>query len=343
LFSQFSKILDRTFVIGYILPLSAFMAVSLWLLGIYELAPEAIDLSKIDVLRGTTAFGLVAWLGGMILVLLNGSIYRVLEGYGKWNPIRLLWGPIGRWRFARLQKKAEKLDEEALKSPELADCLKGQRREVLTKLAQRFPDEQWVLATSLGNIIRAFEVYPRIMYGLEDIQGWDRLLAVLPKNYITLIDDAKSRTDFWLNLTVLSFLALLEYAGLGIYTRRFQAFWSPPLLAAAALVAYKLTGEAALEWGELCKSAYDVFLPKLLEAAHFQLAKTKEEDYERWRQFSQAIIYRRPDLMPERQYVSPCDAAVDEDRAKPPEPEDNDGEDEDKDAESNGPEGAGQN
>lgn len=323
MFSQFSKILDRTFIIGYFLPLAAFLAASLWLLGIYALLPESIDLSTTEVLRGTTVFGLITWLGGMILVLLNRPIYQILEGYGAWNPVRL-WGPIERRRFERLQSTADMLDKQSLDRPDLADCLKDKRRKVLTELAERFPEKEWILPTSLGNIIRAFEVYPRIMYGLDDIYGWNRLLAVLPKSYITQIDDAKSQTDFWLNLTVLSFLALLEYAGFTIYTGHLRVYWFPALMVVSAFLAYKLAGGAALEWGELIKSAYDVFLPKLIKEAHLQPPKTKDEDYEQWHRFSQAIIYRRRDLLPERQYASQekskpdseCDMVSDEDQEK---------------------------
>ena len=44
---------------------------------------------------------------------------------------------------------------------------------------ENFPDDiEWVLPTRLDNLIRAFEVYPRVVYGLDSIPAWPRLQAV---------------------------------------------------------------------------------------------------------------------------------------------------------------------
>ena len=76
----------------------------------------------------------------------------------------------------------------------------------------QFPDEEaWLLPTSFGNTIRAFEVYPRVMYGLDAIPGWLRILAVIPKDYRESVDNAKAQVDFWLNLWFLSILMIFEY------------------------------------------------------------------------------------------------------------------------------------
>ena len=65
-----------------------------------------------------------------------------------------------------------------------------------------------LLPTSFGNIIRVIEIYPRVMYGFESIEGWARLLAVIPTDYRNLINAAKSDIDFWINIF---FLALFFF------------------------------------------------------------------------------------------------------------------------------------
>jgi hypothetical protein len=62
------------------------------------------------------------------------------------------------------------------------------------------------LPTRFGNAIRSFEVYSRIIYGLEAIDGWPRLLAVIPADYRQAIDDAKAQVDFWVNIWMGSLL-----------------------------------------------------------------------------------------------------------------------------------------
>ena len=322
MFSQFSKILDRTFVIGYFLPLVAFVAVSLWLQNVYYPCLGVADKLKADLLVGTTLLGLATWLGGMLLVLLNRPIYQILEGYYWWNPISL-WKPVELRRFKKLQAAAKRLDAEYSKlSAEPGNNREDKSRQrnqdqynkVLAKLADHFPEERWILPTAFGNVIRAFEVYPRIMYGIEDIQGWTRLLAVLPKSYLAAVDDTKSRTDFWVNASVLSFAALVEYIAVAISARTILFAWFPGLAILSAFVSYSLACGAAYEWGEVTKAAYDVFLPKLLKTARFSAPATKAEEETQWRAFSQAILYRRPDLLPQRAYGSTPGSSSDADK-----------------------------
>jgi len=129
---------------------------SLWLLGIYELAPEAVDLSKIDVVARDNRIRP----GGVARRHDPGSaewlIYRVLRAMGSGTRSASCGGRSDAGALPRLQKKAEKLERRSLKEPRTPGLLEGQRREVLTKLAQRFPERKWILPTSLGNIIRAF-------------------------------------------------------------------------------------------------------------------------------------------------------------------------------------------
>src|SRR5712692_4078105 len=86
-------------------------------------------------------------------------------------------------------------------------------------LAERFPpEEDQLLPTAFGNTIKAFETYPDVMYGFDAIEGWTRLLAVIPKDYRELIETTKAETDFWVNLWFISLLILCECVGATFYT-----------------------------------------------------------------------------------------------------------------------------
>ena len=87
-------------------------------------------------------------------------------------------------------------------------------------MVTQYPDDEfWLLPTSFGNSIRAFEVYSRIMYGIDAIEGWSRLLAVIPTEYLEKINDSKANVAFWVNNLFLGGLAFLGYFVLALYTK----------------------------------------------------------------------------------------------------------------------------
>jgi hypothetical protein len=55
---------------------------------------------------------------------------------------------------------------------------------------------------------------------------------------------------------------------------------------------------AAREWGDLVKSAFDVYRFNLLESLGIELPKSRQEEKALWTKYSQAIIYRLPERLP---------------------------------------------
>ncbi len=195
--------------------------------------------------------------------------------------------------ITRLEDCGEELSEE------------GKKKDIQINLdlAERFPDEEcWLLPTSFGNINRAFEAYPRVMYGLDAIPGWNRLIAVIPKDYYTVINDSKSIMDFWVNLWALSWVVVFEYVALLIYKYKgaIPIVWFPFAAVGISFIFFWRAKIAALEWGGFVKASFDVFLPMLYEKLGFPFPENREEEQGIWRKFSQAIIYRSPDELPQR-------------------------------------------
>jgi len=301
-FSEFPKLIDRNFIVGFFLPFMTFVAVTLGLAHGYDVISKLLNVLKFDVLVGTTIL-LVTWLGGTLLLAINRDLYRLLEGYGSLNPFRIL-ASVERKRFEKLHKNIEVLDDEyrpySASDSTPPQTLIDERDKLMKKAAIRFPDEEHLLPTAFGNTIRAFEAYPSIMYGIDDIEGWIRLQAVIPKDYMELINDAKSQTDFWINLCVLGFVFLIEYIGVSIYIWKVKILWVPLLTIVCVVTAYWRARSAAVEWGSQVKASYDVFLPKLLKELQFPFPENRDQEIDMWKRFSQAIIYRDPDLLPQR-------------------------------------------
>lgn len=307
LFSELPKLLDRNFAVGYFLPTVLFLSVSLNLLITPGLFPEILLKLQADVLLGTTVIGLVSWLGGVLLMVANRDVIRLMEGYGYFNPAKFLHS-IEIRRYRNLHQAISQLDDQYQSCidevKDFPDELRVKRDRLMREATERFPDdEHWVLPTSFGNTMRAFEVYPRVMYGLDAIPGWNRLRTVIPKDYRNLLDSAKSSVDFWVNLWFLSIIAILEYIGIVICTDQIKALWFPFSVLTVTIVAYTRARCSAAEWGDYVKSSFDIFIPELRNKLGFSKPTTSKEEKSLWSKFSQAIIYMDPDCLPKRDYM----------------------------------------
>lgn len=304
MFGELPKLFDRNFAVGFFLPVSIFITLTGVILGQYGFAPNIISYLAADLLVGTTILGLLSWVGGILLLAINRDLYRIMEGYGKYNPVRLfVW--FEKRRFQKVISELEKLDDEYRKcyaaKKEFPAKSRIRRNEIMRQLAEEFPDkEEFLLPTPFGNVLRSFEIYPRVMYGLEAIDGWGRLLAVVPKDYTELIDSAKSQVDFWVNMGVVFILLQVEYVSLVyIFNQGNLNWWIVLLLIIVGTIPPLRATSAAREWGDLIKSAFDMFIPKMREALGMAEPKNRDEEKLQWTHFSQAIIYRLPERNPE--------------------------------------------
>jgi hypothetical protein len=302
MFSELPKLLDRNFVLSFFLPTVVFTSVNLYFVNIY-VPINIVSFLLQDLLVGTSLIGLVVWLISVVLLVNNRDLYRLLEGYGALNPARLL----KRWQlysFHKLNNKIDELNAQYLMSLESSSPFppekRAERNAVLRKLSESFPDaERWILPTAFGNVIRAFEVYPRVMYGFESIDGWSRLLAVIPDHYRSLIDDAKSQVDFWVNILILFSVLVIEYI---IFIFLYGADFNWVLLVSFFVVIYFASYRArhmAIDWGDMVKSAVDLYRFDLVEKLGISPPKDRKEERRIWENFSQSIVYRVPESLPE--------------------------------------------
>jgi hypothetical protein len=296
------ELLDRIFLVGYFLPALLFTVPSLALLDQYGFLPVFLDLdfgSDFSTLINTTVLIVIAWVLGVILLTLNRDIIRVMEGY--YFPPSFSF--FEKQRYRQLIHDSDQAREQAKacqeKNGQVSDELQARRITLTQRRANMFPDESFILPTSFGNVIRAFEVYPRIMYGFDAIPGWSRLLAIIPESYRRLIDDAKSGMDYWVNICALSVVFIGEYliiVGLANPDRVLVAYWENGWMLVIALViavlAYKAAERSAIEWGDYIKASFDVFLPDLYNKLGFADLPSEESTKQHWEQFSKAIIYR---------------------------------------------------
>ena len=309
MFGEISKLLDRNFVIGYFLPSSAIVYGNFLLISILGLGPTVNDLLVENVLFGSTLLALIAWILGVILLVINRELIRTFEGYGRLNPLRFFhW--MEKRRFKNIVQEKDQAGDLILKYKEIDSLEEDERNreENLSKarkkyarfmriLAEEFPeDEDLLLPTPFGNVIRAFEQYPKLLYGFDAIYGWDRLLAFIDNDFMEQIKLAKTQVDFWVNLGFLSFLFFLESATVASIQPNRSPFIIIPIISMfVCWIAASRATSAAIDWGDMVKSSFDIFLPDLGK----KLGLRDEADYcervEFWTIYSRAIIYRLPE------------------------------------------------
>ncbi len=292
------KLFDRNFVIGFFLPLAVFLAAAAWFaeaLGVYRGG-------KALVIANPFLSGFLVWLGAVLLLGVNRQIVRALEGYGRYNPIRL-WHVVEVRRYKSFHKRLDDLNDRFFcASEEEKELIRSKRSKLLAVLSERFPGSlEHVLPTAFGNVLRAFESYPRIIYGFEGVCGWSRLLAVVPKDYRDLIDSARAQVDFWLNAWALS--SFFCFVSIGAIASS-RAYRLAPFAAGAALVWWissRCSRTAAAGWGEMVKAAFDVFLPTLRIQLGYKEEMTRAEERELWVGFSNVMTFRLQESLPEAQ------------------------------------------
>lgn len=181
MFSEIPKLFGRDFAIAYFIP-SAILLVSITtVMSTFDVKFILNDVLS-EKLLGVAVYIFVTWVFSIVLMAINSQLIRFLEGYGPLNPLR--------FRKSRMRRLFRETAFPALEEAKIVDLAREQDRPVLPDLGlqlgkrlrvvvSEFPhEEEWVLATKMGNSIRAFEVYSRVVYGLDAITAWPRLSMI---------------------------------------------------------------------------------------------------------------------------------------------------------------------
>jgi hypothetical protein len=221
----------------------------------------------------------LAWVTFFAYLLSNQLVWltKQFEGYWDWIPL------IGKW----LKKTRKKHYQEVLGSIDL----KVDYERIY--YAFPFPDEpEEVMPTRLGNIMKNAERYSYQRYDMDAVLLWPRLYAVLPDNFLKTIDEAKASLDFML---VVSGLSALSAFITGVYLL-IQGTWWLFLLCffgglLVAWLAYKSALEAAITYGQLIKSAFDLYKGELWKQLGYQQSKSLAEERLSWRSLYE-LVYK---------------------------------------------------
>jgi hypothetical protein len=298
MFGKLPDLFGKAFAIGFFLPAAVIAAGAAGILAVYGDFDAIQGFVQEDKTLGSTVALAGIWLLSIVLMALNNGLIRLLEGYGRANPFRVV-GKLQRRRYDALTREVRDIEATLRAAPDLAatERMTARRAVILRRLAVEFPDAaEHLLPTRLGNIIRAFEVYPRVIYRLEGIQGWSRLVGIIPAEYQAAVDEAKAQMDFWLNLFVGGMLLILLHFAWAWRHGFFGPCWIPLVCLAVSLTAYILIHGAAIAWGSLVTSAFDLYRGELCKKLGFTMPLTIEHERVMWTAVSQVAVYRSAEV-----------------------------------------------
>src|ERR1700749_372997 len=294
MFSEFPKLFDKNFAVGFFLPAIVLGG------GLYaELNAFSFDIPSGtgDFYPDVTLAAICLWLLAIMLVALNRPLVRLFEGYGDYNPFLMLL-ECRKEEFRNRVAPLFKLYDEIWAARKAGTAEPEQPEGFSKKLENavgRFPDQEgYVLPTRFGNIMRAFEVYSRVVYGLDSIPAWPRLVMVLPENVRSQIQDSRATLDFSVNLCAVSGLLTLLYVSFAIWFGETPCLAIFPAAVTVCAFAWFLMRQSALQSGSQIKSAIDMHRGLLATQFGLHLPINIAEESKMWGAFSRMTLYRSP-------------------------------------------------
>jgi hypothetical protein len=224
------------------------------------------------------AVGFIAlvWFVAAVADSQTRAITQAYEGY--WG------GPLGPLRRHGERRHQRRLDD-----------LRTSGRVGEIYLAYPLSRKQ-VMATRLGNILRAAERYPLDRYGADGVLVWPRLYPLLPDRMVTSVAQARGSLEF---LLTLSALAAVFAVASGVYL---VAVTAPPWLfllcfwggLAVAVLAYRAGLSAAVLYAEVVRSAFDLYRLDVLSGFRLPPPADARAERDRWRELHRLVLRNDP-------------------------------------------------
>lgn len=236
-------------------------------LGLLPVSRTALEFGGGGVVSLEYLFILETLVFGWLFVMLDMPIYMLFEGRRYWP------GFVRRFFISR---ERERLD--GLERDERVYAARGDRQRVREAGAEarHFPlnaetgRSEATFPTRLGNLLTAFEDYPRRVYGMDSIFYWPRLWVKVDKDLREEIDNVQALADSAL-YTVAALYACgllgIAYVFFRLYGVTLVEFlplrpfdWLlPPSCFVLGYMLYRFSLHTQAQFGELFKTVFDQF------------------------------------------------------------------------------------
>ncbi|BEP14976.1 hypothetical protein acdb102_32870 [Acidothermaceae bacterium B102] len=233
---------------------------------------------------GGAAASAVAVALAITLQPLQFRLVQTLEGY--WSPRAPVW--LFKWgvsRQLRVLRAAEKqltVQDEGLSPLTLRYRLERAQWAGAT-VQQRFPTDDRLLPTGLGNVLRSAEDRAGLRYGVDSVTLWPRLFPLLPPDFSKNFEDEVTQLDVSARLAVtwsIAGLACLILLVTDVTALAAHPAWLgvPGSLFVLGRLSYRAAVESALAHGVDVEVALDLFRERVLAAARLPEARRLAEE-----------------------------------------------------------------
>ena len=252
--------------------------------------------------------------GGLLLAAVSGTAVQWLQP----KAIRWLEGywprPLHGLRFYLSERLKDKLEPKEERWGELAEKVRQREEQPetpegritarehaeyvrLDSLLNRYPvDDILYMPTTLGNLMRSAEEYPKVRYGLDAVVCWPRMWLLMPDKTLEALSEAREELNSGSRLMIWSILFLIW---------AFWTKWAALSLLLVPVAYWKMLG-AAETYGYLIRSAFDIHRFKLYESLHWPLPPDPAQEEDRGKELTKylfrgiapdGIVYNAPNIL----------------------------------------------
>ena len=263
--------------------------------GFQELAQEVAELGWAGALLAVALALLVAF----VLQPLQYGLVQFVEGYWPSRPFSA-W--VARKRTERHITKRAKWEDRADPDPADYESPAGQNLAdwAADQLRMRYPEEDRVMPTALGNALRAAEDRPHETYGISAVDLWPRIYVLVPTERQALLENGVLQMDIAVRYFV-TFL-VVGVASFGIVLARLifdDAHWGWLIIPIAELglsmLSYRGALSKAIDHGVDIEVTFDLHRFHILEEMRISLPSPRTERHK----FAQLSRQIRGELLPE--------------------------------------------
>ena len=293
----------KTYMLAYFLPSLLFVS-----LNIFGLIPSVIKYKFIIDSDFITSFqhqifiilGMSAFIGFAFMSSAS-TLIKLFEGYLFSKIFIFISFPLKKiqeFKRKRYIKRLISIEQNIKKtrSRNLKQALRLEAEEIKAVMLMNFSlDIDDILPTTFGNIFKAFENYPYARYNIDSVLLWPRLINVIPAKYTDRIEEANNSVTF---LVVSCFLFLLLAIECFLifhfnWCNKSNVFFIK-ILAFSSLIFsfmfYRISLRAALNFGEVVKSCFDLFRHDLIQSFGIKRQLNLDEEREFWQKLRRFIL-----------------------------------------------------
>ncbi len=152
-----------------------------------------------------------------------------------------------------------------------------------------------LMPTRLGNIFKAFENYSQRSYGLDSVVLWPRLIKSIPENYGERLEETNNCVIFLLVSSFVFALMAIESFLITILCKCSDEFVVITIVLGIiftfmAILFYRISIRAAINYGEVVKSCFDLFRHDLLSSFGIEKPSSLEQERAIWSELRKFIL-----------------------------------------------------